>query len=68
VTWTTMKPIDTDVLIIGAGPAGAIAAAALLREGLRPLVVAARSAFSPRGAAVRTQRRAPLLRSGRARG
>jgi 2-polyprenyl-6-methoxyphenol hydroxylase-like FAD-dependent oxidoreductase len=34
-----MKPIETDVLIIGAGPAGAIAAAALKRDGFNPLVV-----------------------------
>src|SRR5262245_60082103 len=34
-----MKPTDTDVLIIGAGPAGTVAAAALLQEGLRPLIV-----------------------------
>ncbi len=34
-----MKPIETDVLIIGAGPAGAIAAASLKREGFNPLVV-----------------------------
>ena len=34
-----MKPIETDVLIIGAGPAGAVAAADLHREGFRVLVV-----------------------------
>lgn len=34
-----MKPTDTDVLIIGAGPAGAAAAAILQREGVRLLVV-----------------------------
>jgi flavin-dependent dehydrogenase len=34
-----MKAIDTDVLIIGAGPAGATAAALLHREGFRLLVV-----------------------------
>lgn len=34
-----MKPIETDVLVIGAGPAGAVAAASLKRDGLRPLVV-----------------------------
>lgn len=34
-----MKPIETDVLVIGAGPAGAIAAASLKREGFNPLVV-----------------------------
>jgi flavin-dependent dehydrogenase len=34
-----MKPIETDVLIIGAGPAGAVAAADLHREGFRALVV-----------------------------
>lgn len=34
-----MKPIETDVLIIGAGPAGAIAAAQLQREGFKLLVV-----------------------------
>jgi flavin-dependent dehydrogenase len=34
-----MKPIDTDVLIIGAGPAGAAAASSLQREGVRLLVV-----------------------------
>jgi len=34
-----MKAIETDVLIIGAGPAGAVAAAALKRDGLNPLVV-----------------------------
>lgn len=34
-----MKTIETDVLIIGAGPAGAVAAASLQRAGLRPLVV-----------------------------
>ena len=34
-----MKPIETDVLIIGAGPAGSIAAASLQREGFKLLVV-----------------------------
>lgn len=34
-----MKTSETDVLIIGAGPAGAVAAASLQREGFRPLVV-----------------------------
>jgi flavin-dependent dehydrogenase len=34
-----MNPIETDVLIIGAGPAGAMAAAFLQREGFRLLVV-----------------------------
>jgi len=34
-----MKPIDLDVLIIGAGPAGALAAAQLQREGRKILVV-----------------------------
>lgn len=34
-----MKAIETDVLIIGAGPAGAVAAASLQREGLCSLVV-----------------------------
>jgi len=34
-----MKAIETDVLIIGAGPAGAVAAASLQRDGLRSLVV-----------------------------
>ena len=34
-----MKPIDVDVLIIGAGPAGALAAARLQREGCKLLVV-----------------------------
>ena len=34
-----MKTTQTDVLIIGAGPAGAIAAAQLHREGFKPLVV-----------------------------
>ena len=34
-----MKAIETDVLIIGAGPAGAVAAASLQREGMRTLVV-----------------------------
>ena len=34
-----MKTCETDVLIIGAGPAGAIAAAQLHREGFKPLVV-----------------------------
>jgi flavin-dependent dehydrogenase len=34
-----MKTIERDVLIIGAGPAGAVAAAHLHREGFRPLVV-----------------------------
>ncbi len=34
-----MKAIETDVLVIGAGPAGAVAAASLQRDGLRPLVV-----------------------------
>lgn len=34
-----MKAIETDVLVIGAGPAGAVAAASLHRDGLRPLVV-----------------------------
>jgi 2-polyprenyl-6-methoxyphenol hydroxylase-like FAD-dependent oxidoreductase len=33
------KPIETDVLIIGAGPAGAMAAAMLRQQGLRLLVV-----------------------------
>ena len=32
-------PIETDVLIIGAGPAGSIAAAMLERAGIRPMVV-----------------------------
>jgi flavin-dependent dehydrogenase len=34
-----MKAIETDVLIIGAGPAGAVAAASLHRDGFRSLVV-----------------------------
>ena len=34
-----MNPTDTDVLIVGAGPAGATAAALLHREGFRLLVV-----------------------------
>ena len=34
-----MKPMETDVLIIGAGPSGAIAASLLQREGFRLLVV-----------------------------
>lgn len=34
-----MKPMETDVLIIGAGPSGALAAALLQREGFRLLVV-----------------------------
>ena len=34
-----MKPIETDVLIIGAGPAGTMAAASLQRDGFNPLVV-----------------------------
>ena len=34
-----MKTIETDVLIIGAGPAGVVAAASLHRDGFRPLVV-----------------------------
>lgn len=34
-----MKPTETDVLIIGAGPAGAVAAASLHRDGFRVLVV-----------------------------
>jgi len=34
-----MKSIETDVLVIGAGPAGAVAAASLHRDGLRALVV-----------------------------
>lgn len=34
-----MKAIETDVLIIGAGPAGVVAAASLHRDGFRPLVV-----------------------------
>ena len=34
-----MRGIDTDVLIIGAGPAGALAAALLHREGFRVEVV-----------------------------
>lgn len=34
-----MKAIETDVLVIGAGPAGAVAAASLQRDGLRTLVV-----------------------------
>lgn len=34
-----MKAIETDVLVIGAGPAGAVAAASLHRDGLRTLVV-----------------------------
>lgn len=34
-----MKTMETDVLVIGAGPAGAAAAASLQRDGLRPLVV-----------------------------
>jgi len=34
-----MKNIDTDVLVIGAGPSGAIAAATLKRAGFNPLVV-----------------------------
>ena len=34
-----MKTCETDVLIIGAGPAGAIAAAQLHREGFKPRVV-----------------------------
>ena len=35
----SMKPIETDVVIIGAGPAGAVAAASLQREGFKLLVV-----------------------------
>lgn len=34
-----MKNTETDVLVIGAGPAGAVAAASLQRDGLRALVV-----------------------------
>ncbi len=34
-----MKQIETDVLIIGAGPAGTLAAAMLEKEGFRPLIV-----------------------------
>ncbi len=34
-----MKPIETDVLIIGAGPAGTLAAAHLKRENFRVLIV-----------------------------
>lgn len=34
-----MKTIENDVVIIGAGPAGVVAAAHLKREGFRPLVV-----------------------------
>lgn len=34
-----MKTIETDVLVIGAGPAGAMAAASLQRDGFRPLVI-----------------------------
>ncbi|MGC3958773.1 MAG: tryptophan 7-halogenase [Verrucomicrobiota bacterium] len=34
-----MKDAETDVLVIGAGPAGAVAAASLHRDGLRALVV-----------------------------
>jgi flavin-dependent dehydrogenase len=34
-----MKTIETDVLIIGAGPAGTLAAALLHKEGFRPLIV-----------------------------
>jgi flavin-dependent dehydrogenase len=37
--FTLMKAIETDVLVIGAGPAGAVAAASLQRDGLRTLVV-----------------------------
>ncbi|MGC3958079.1 MAG: tryptophan 7-halogenase [Verrucomicrobiota bacterium] len=31
--------MDADVLVIGAGPAGAVAAASLHRDGLKPLVI-----------------------------
>jgi flavin-dependent dehydrogenase len=34
-----MNTIETDVLIIGAGPAGTLAAAMLQKEGFRPLIV-----------------------------
>jgi len=34
-----VKPTETDVLIIGAGPAGAVAAASLHRDGYRTIVV-----------------------------
>jgi len=34
-----MKQMETDVLIIGAGPAGSVAASILQREGFRVLVV-----------------------------
>jgi flavin-dependent dehydrogenase len=34
-----MKTTETDVLIIGAGPAGTVAAASLHRDGFRPLVI-----------------------------
>src|ERR1700744_307186 len=34
-----MKPIETDVLIIGAGPAGTMAASLLNREGFRVTIV-----------------------------
>ena len=34
-----MQPVDTDVLVVGAGPAGLAVAACLPRRGIEPLVV-----------------------------